>query len=221
MKCFKEVHQKLIEGWALTAVAKWIQEDRNESVDIGRDSLVTMLQRYRDSIPPGQLAQKIPEVIHAAVEKLEEGLDELKELEDLYRIQKARIAIDFGHEKKLNKLMATTGQEVRVAREILTSIADLKMDLGVNTRHLGQVDAEVKVDVEEVKDSYAKDSIRKVLASPESRQKVLSIAQRFLNLPDRIDKAVDPNAPEEKLTPDEDLALLELQEDEVFAEGES
>ena len=147
------------------------------------------LQRFRDTIPPAQLvSRRLPHTFHKAAEEVEEGIDELGELTKLYHLHMERVNIDLTHERTLKKLMPTMTQEIRVARELLGAIADLKMDLGLNTRHIGQVDVEARIEAE-IKGKYGKDSVKKVMESPESRRKVLNIAERILALPGRTEKA--------------------------------
>lgn len=182
LKCFDEVHRRICEGWGITDVARFIQDEQQEYVEITHDSLVQALKDYRASIPPAlRAARTLPKAITAAVEEVTKGMDELTALEDLYAIQRQRIDIDGEVEKKIGKLIPTMTQEIRVAREILQSYADLKMDLGLSKRHLGQLDVDAKV-VADVTGRYGKASVEKVMKSPESRRKVLGIAEKILQL---------------------------------------
>ena len=104
-----------------------------------RESLIQTLKEFRGSIPPAMRAARVmPKAILEAREEVEKGLDELAALEDLYALQTQRMNIDGEVEKKIGKLIPTMTQEVRVAREILQTYADLKMDLGLSKRHLGR-----------------------------------------------------------------------------------
>jgi hypothetical protein len=217
MTCFKEVYERVLAGWPLTEIARFVQEDRSEYMHVSRTALVQMLTRFRDSLPPGELvSRRIPETFEKVAEHVEETLDELKELEKLYKLQMERISVDFETEKKIHKLMPTMTQEVRVARELLGAIADLKMDLGINARQLGQVNVDAKIEAE-ITARYGKDSIGKVLSDAESRRKVLNIAERLLALPGRTEKAeqlekaegdyIDVEAEEDHAVPLEAQAL--------------
>lgn len=206
-------------------IARFIQEDKNEYTHATRISLTQVLQRYRDTIPKNQLyAKRIPESFQKAQLEVSEGIDEIAELEKLYRLQMERIGIDGKLEKTIGKLTTTMGQEVRIAREILGNIADLKMDLGLSTRHLGQVDVEATVTHQD--EIYGKESIKKVAADPEKRRKVLNVMERMLALPSRIkDKDADvidaeivsstpvPSNPEDLTDAElEDLAEVEAED---------
>jgi hypothetical protein len=56
----------------------------------------------------------------------EKPVDVLEELESLYRLQMARIRIDYGTEKKINKLLMQVTSDIRVASDMLWRIAALR-----------------------------------------------------------------------------------------------
>lgn len=181
LKCFKEVHQRILEGWPPSKVAQYVQEDRKEYTDIGRESLEAQLKEYRASLPTGAVVkERLPRFHAAQAAKVEQGFDELAEMQRLYEMQIERVNIDFKTEKNIGKLMPSMTQEMRAAREILSDIAQLKMDLGVNERHLGKMDISAKV-VEDVASRYDP-AVGKAMENPESRRKLLGIAERFLTL---------------------------------------
>lgn len=180
--CFAEAHERILQGWPLAEVARFIQEENQEYTDVEPESLVAQLKEYRSTLDPALLASvRLPKPIIQAAKKVEKGLDELDALEKLYGLQMERIDIDLNVEKSIKKLIPTMTQEVRVAREILQTYADLKMDLGLSKRHIGQIEVDTHV-VAEVTAKYGKPSVTKVMASPESRRKVLSVTDKILQL---------------------------------------
>lgn len=207
LRCFNEVYERIIQGWAPSELARFIQMDRSEYQDVSQVSLMQTIERFRKTIPPAVLVNKrMPKAMERAIEEVEDGLDELKELTALYRLHMERVHMDHAIEKRMNKSLNTMTNEIRVAKELLTAIADLKMDLGLNTRHLGQVDAEVTVEANE-NSVFGKASIQEVVSDPEKRRKVLNIAERILQLPARTAKARAEAPPEEQIT-DEELELI-------------
>lgn len=182
LKCFEVVHQRLLDGWAVSQVADYIQRDCSEYTDVGRPSLETILNEYRASLPAAEVVKKLPHFFAKTVQKVDAGLDELAEMEALYRKQLERIEIDLKTEKNIGKLLPSMTQEMRAAREILSDIAQLKMDLGLNQRNLGKMEVEAKV-VAEVAQKYDS-KVVKAMESPDSRRKLLGIAERFLALAD-------------------------------------
>lgn len=189
LKCFKELHQRLIEqGMPLRPTAKWVQEERNEMTSIPLDNLVKHLHEYRNSIPAAQRAKPLNKMFENAANEVVAGLDELEEMHRLYKIQMERIGIDFQTEKNIKKLLPTMSQEIRTAREILASSSQLKMDLGLNERHLGTVDVETTL-LQDVAEKYADTpGVGKVLDDGNSRRKVLGLAERLLAIADRAER---------------------------------
>lgn len=174
LSCFKELHAKLLEGWTAQELARLIQE-RGEGEDLSEQALQFRVREYRDDLPPGVLATKrASHAIGNAHQKLREGLDELHEMEELYRLQMERLNIDFTHEKNMKKLLPTVTQEIRTAREILSNIADLKMDLGMTDRHLGTLG--VNASLADQLAGFDNPKIAAVFASAERRQRLLTVA---------------------------------------------
>lgn len=208
LKCFEVVHQRLLDGWAVSQVADYIQRDCSEYTDVGRPSLETILNEYRASLPAAEVVKKLPHFFAKTVQKVDAGLDELAEMEALYRKQLERIEIDLKTEKNIGKLLPSMTQEMRAAREILSDIAQLKMDLGLNQRNLGKMEVEAKV-VAEVAQKYDS-KVVKAMESPDSRRKLLGIAERFLALADGRGGSLDTV----------DAEVVSEPETEVEAEGE-
>lgn len=211
LKCFDEVYQRITDGWPLATIARYIQETKKELVTVARQTVISQLQAYRATIPPGELVKsRLPKKHAQAVEKIENGLDELAELEKLYRLQMKRVGIDYKHEKNIKKLMPTTGQEIRIAREILNTYAQHKMDLGLSKRHIGSMEVEARL-LADVAVRYNPE-VQKVMSDAQSRQKVLSLAERLLarapaNLaaaePETITVEAEPVLPTDELLPDD------------------
>lgn len=186
MKCFPEVHQHILEGWTPLEVAKFIQDDRKEYTDATRGTVVNNVKEYRASLPPGELiARRMPAVFNDAAKKLKEGVDEVQELEWLTRFQKRRLKIDGTTERKINKLLPSMTQEVRAHVEVLRTLSSVKMDLGLNKRHLGSIEVDATV-VAGVVDKYGTSSVAKVLQNSASRQKVMGIAEKFMALAQHV-----------------------------------
>lgn len=189
LKCFKELHKRLVEeGQPAKLVAEWVQNERNEMTQYTIGSLANMLSDYRYSLPAVQRAGPLNPVFANAVEQVKQGIDELDEMHRLYKLQMQRIEIDFQTEKNIKKLLPTMTQEIRTAREILSSAAQLKMDLGINQRNIGKVDVETTL-MADVATRYADSpAVARVLDSGESRRKVLGLAERLLAIADRSER---------------------------------
>jgi hypothetical protein len=189
LSCYQEVYERICAGWPLAQVARFIQEERHEYTAISRHGLEQQLADFRKTMPPGDLvAKRFPEVFDQAKEAVVQGIDELKELEELYRIQMHRVSVDFATEKGIGKLMPSMTAEIREARNLLESMANLKMEMGVLSRAPKGVDVSVGVEVEatlseDLMARFGDGAVGKVLQDPESRRKVMGVVERFLKLP--------------------------------------
>jgi len=180
LQCFAEAHDRLAQGWPCPEVARFVQDIKGEYKNVTRVGLINILKSYRKTIPKAQMAKHLaPKVAQRAVAVVEEGMDELVEMQKLYRLQMDRVDIDLKTERNINKLLPSMTQEIRTAREILHSYAQLKMDLGLSKRQLGKLDVDARVVAEAVV-RYG-DTVGEVISNPESRRKVLSLAQRLLS----------------------------------------
>lgn len=198
LECFPEVHDRICKGWPLAQVASYIQDECGEYRDAEQVTLIKVLQNYRESLPSGERAQHVlPKSQRDAIEKIEEELDEIKALTKLYRRQEERLEIDGQVEKNIGKLLPTMTQEIRVTVEVLKTIAQLKMDMGIHTRHLGTVDVEARL-LQEVDSKYEGTEVGTVLRDPKKRRRLLNIAEHALSLSKRnveMDES-DPYVPE-------------------------
>jgi len=187
LKCFQEVCDRLRAGWVLSDVARYIQDDRKELTNMTQLTLVQRLSSFRKTMPPVELVSKrFPDVFEKAKARVDSSIDELGELEELYRIQKHRISLGHTAEKEQNKLAHSMTSEIREARNILESLANLKMDMGFLRRVPKGVEVNVTEDVlvEQVVGKFGDGVVGDVLSNPESRRKVLGVVERFMKLPE-------------------------------------
>lgn len=134
MHCYEEFHKKVKAGIAIEEIARWLQEDMLQQTAIKRDSLVRKLFRYKGSLPPAELLRDPPVYLQRAIEKMHRGINEIEELEKLYLFQLRRISIDAETETKINKLFGSTGHEIRIAMDLLNSMVQKKMELGIMSK---------------------------------------------------------------------------------------
>lgn len=193
-KCFAEVDRRVRLGWSSMDVASAIHEEFGEMTETPIKYLKKLIDRYRNSIPPSELSIVSPTSLlgRNLAKRMSQGLDELAEVERLYRMQMARIEIDMDNERKITKLLPTTGNEIFIAMKLLKQSSDLKMDMGLVKRQLGSVEMTGQL-AAEASERYGKDSVGKVLADPESRRKVLGLAERLLAIGSKanLDAAFD------------------------------
>lgn len=186
LKCFDEVHSRVIHGFPVSDIVRFIQQENGEYVDVEPASLSALLVDYRKSLPLGPSIHKTSSgYCGKALVEVQEKLDELGELNRLYSVQMERLEIDLKNEKTIKKLLPTTAREIEVARHILETSAQLKMDLGVDERHLGSLD--VNADISAAVEKRYGGATAKVMANPESRRKILGVLERLRSV---VPKAV-------------------------------
>ena len=169
-------------GYPLTEVAAWLQDEAGECGDLTRDSLVTTLYRYRDDMKPMDVAQRmLPSVVRAAEKQIEQQVDELDELQRLYRLQCERIEIGVQFEKASRVLNKNMTQEIAQAASLLMRRHDIKMDLGVEGgRNLGTMTLRPELGAT-VSGKYDVD-IMQAANDPISRGKALAVARALAAL---------------------------------------
>jgi hypothetical protein len=139
--CFPEVRARLLSGVSPTRIALYIHEC-GEYKDLGYRSLAAQLCAYRRTLSAAELvAVREPGFVADAKKEINDGLDELAELAEIYNVQKARIIQGRKLEEKLGVLNKTLGNEVRIAGEMLRTHAAIKQQIGlvadIDTRNPG------------------------------------------------------------------------------------
>lgn len=134
LKCFPELHDKVIAGVPIENISEWVQDDCKEYVQTKRESLTRMLYRYKESIPSTKLAIPEPLYIHKKIEKLRRGTNELEELEKLYLLQMSRISSAVELEDRIKFRDTKLWKDVELAKNILVEAAKLKVEIGIYDR---------------------------------------------------------------------------------------
>ena len=192
VKCFKEVHQMLLDGFGPAAVADFIQKEKKEYTDVTRSSLIYTLRKYRSEIPAvDQMKAKLPDHVEKAEAKVRSTLNELDELQDLYLLQRNRIDIDYKLEKQVKKLIPTTNQEIRTATEILRTSAQLKVDIGMTAQILGGNNNDPSL-AETLAKKVTNAAVAKVLEDPQKRLRLTALATKLFGMAgdERVEKAL-------------------------------
>lgn len=132
LKCIGEVIELLKQRYPVTEIARFIQEDAKEAVDFKRSTIIRRLYELIEELPPATLVEGVlPTPMVNQVRKLRKGMNELDEMEKLFKKQMDRLDIDCKTEKQINKLFSGTHKEILAAQKILTDMAELKINLGL------------------------------------------------------------------------------------------
>ena len=187
----KDIRAKLCSGWELRQVAEYVHS-RGDLLSLSVRSLIKALATYKDTIPRHLFVTTNDALVHEAQKSVVEGIEVLAELQDLYKLQRERIAIDWNIEKNLRKLTPDMHKELRLATDMLQRYAQIQMDFGLTERQLGNVT------VEAVSAPGMSSDAQKVLSSPKSRHKLLELTQVAVQLKEMAAKAAKEAAEEEE-----------------------
>lgn len=194
---FPEIDRRLRLGWSPLDLAHALHDEFDEFTDTSLKYLRKLITRYKNTIPALEIAKTInPLAAHNALRKVEKGLNELDEIEGLYKRQMARISIDEANEQKIGKLLPDTANEFVVAMKLLKQSSELKMDLGLVKRQVGAVEITGRI-AADITENYSNNTIGKIIADPTARKKLLGLADKILAIgakPDQIDAALAKDA---------------------------
>jgi len=190
LRCKDDLDRMLRAGYPVPKIAKWLQEEMGEYTDVTPESLVSTLSRYRNDMPKADMmVARNPNVATRARKAVVEGLDELDELEGLYRDARERIKLGMRIErgrKKRGKQGAVPPmhnpkltQDFAVALQILARRHDIKMDLGMQRGAQQQPGINLDPEVTEKLEQKYGPEVAAAMKSPESRAKVLSIVDQL------------------------------------------
>ena len=128
---FDEIDSRIKANISVSAIARWIQEDRGGRLDVTRKGLEKQLFRYKRDLLPGEVMEKAPLFFQKHIEKLERGFDEIEELENLYLLQLKRMDRCVEAEDIAGELFGSTRKEIQLASDLLSRIVDKKVQLGL------------------------------------------------------------------------------------------
>jgi hypothetical protein len=134
LKCFQGLHDRIEAGVPCEVVAKWVQDDQMEYLDVKQDSLVRVLYRYKEDLPAAKMTNRAGGYLQKKMEGLKTKVDELDALNDLYLLQMSRVGLAMEKEEGLGFPNSKLWRDVEVAKGILETSVRLKMELGLMKR---------------------------------------------------------------------------------------
>lgn len=182
LRCLDDIEFRLLCGHPTSEVARYIQQERGEYLDVTLASLGNALGRYRQTLVPADvILMTLPPSIMKKSEDFTDKLKILKRMERLYRIYEYRLDLAHGHERMegvMNDNVTRMGREIR---ELLFRMHSVTMDLGlVGSRDLGTV-AISPERLEQIRDKYGDESAE-AYSDPVSRGRIFSAVKATLEL---------------------------------------
>lgn len=192
--CWTDIRSKMEAGIAAEKVAAWAMESECYGDSMKTATLVRTLYRWKKSELP-----VTPEEFEASrsaeddrprvkvwerVEKMRRGLDELEELEKLYRLQQRRVEMGMQVEERINFPNKEVRRDVETAATILRRMVDLKLRTGVYKEAPSEL---------HLSGHFTKEVTERVKKMAPAKRKALSAVARSLlselTAPDRDEKA--------------------------------
>jgi len=169
------------DGYSLPQIADYIQKEAREYVDVTRASLVKVLEIYkRDGVPAEEIAKREPKRYLELARQVSDSVNVLKELEGMFRIQKARIERFVEEEEDSGTMKPNISREFDAVRGLLDRIHQVRMDTGLDERHLGTLKLQAEA-VMVAEERYGT-ATAEVLKDPERRRKILAIFEQAMKV---------------------------------------
>jgi len=188
LKCHQEVYERLCAGYPCPEVARYIQEDEGEYLDVGRRSLAEILRQYadREIVGVDLIAPRLPHLVVKAQKEFSDRMEDLRRLERAYEALLYRFDLAHGEERRNGRVNADVDRQAKVLLDYVSRMHDIKMDLGLTgSRDLGTLTVSAER-LAEIRDKYG-DGAARAFADPVSRAKVLGLLKRVMRLSERED----------------------------------
>jgi len=190
LKCFPEVVSLIKTGYPATAIAKYIREERKEYTDVSFDAVYKAVRTFIHKMPPGEvIRERLPGYYNTVMNSIEDQIDGVKALSDLFHIQFDRLMIDYQNEKKVNKLIDSNTKNVQAATDIAYKLEEVRYRLvGHHARYGVKVESDKPSTEDQLRDIRGKISqkygtrMANIASDPIRRRKLLNIFERITNI---------------------------------------
>ena len=188
LRCFQEVYERVCAGYPIPDVARYIQEEQGEYLDVTRPSLCEMIRDWaaREIVPVDLIAARLPHMVVKATKEFGERLEDLRRLEVSYQVALYRLDLAHGEERRTGRINPQVDKHLKSVVEIVRQMHDIKMDLGLTgSRDLGTLTVSAER-LEEIRTRYG-DGAARAFADPVQRAQVLGLLKRVKRLAGRED----------------------------------
>lgn len=188
LKCFQEVYERICAGYPMPDIARYVQMEEGESLDIKRDSLVRELRYFAEEEIVGVdlIAPRLPHIVVKAKKEFSERLEDLRRLERAYEAILYRFDLVHGRERMTGVIEPDVDRQAKVLIDLVSKMHDIKMDLGLTgSRDLGSLTVSAER-LAEVRERYGEGAAR-AFADPVQRAQVLGLLKRVMRLTGRED----------------------------------
>jgi|GEM_PF-5715454 len=142
MKCFPEVHSLIVSGHPVAKIARYIQQTMGEYTDVAFDSLLSVIMRYRDSLPPGEiLAVHDPAFVEKARQEMRDEMENIRALDRVVSIMELNSQMRAESVVLTGIPDRTLHQECESTARVIKMRHDVSMDIALygKSRDLGKL----------------------------------------------------------------------------------
>jgi len=188
LRCFVEVRERLVAGYPVADVARYIQEEEGEYIDVKRSSLCDVLGKWAQAelYPADLIAPRLPHLLIKATKEFGDRLEDLRRLERAYEVALYRIDLVHGQERRTGVIDASVDRQLKGVVDLVSRMHEIKMDLGLTgSRDLGTLTVS-EARLAEIRERYG-DGAARAFADPVQRAQVLGLLKRVHRLAGRDD----------------------------------
>jgi len=191
LQCFAEVDEMVRGGAFVRQVVTFIHQS-GELTDMSREAVSYLVRDYRDYVfSDSYIADGVPRD-----NRLEDDdpFYELHSLRKYFKAQEARIDMEVGTERDLTKLFSTTQKEFAILEKLATSIMKKKEQYGlISNGKPGSSSCSTPGSA-----APGRVDVSKVVANPESRQRVMGFVEALMEDPELLDNLGENTRQENK-----------------------
>ena len=192
LKCVAELDTLLASGVPLTAVARWLQHEQAECLDMKPNSLRVALWRYRETFDVGEVVEHTLPSMHVKARK--RFLDRMSELD---RMENVMVRLEYwlafidGHATAVSvfddRILDVGAKIVATAK----AMHQIKTELGIAVPQDGYSTKMTESELEEIRQDWGAEAAE-VFRDPASRMRILSAyeaimkAAKFSDDPERV-----------------------------------
>lgn len=205
LPCFEEIRERILAGYPLAEIARYVQDEEGLYLHASRRSLAEALRRFveKEIAPAGIVASKLPDYVAKATAEFGNRLEDLRRLERAYEVSEYRIALAHAQERRTGKINPQVDHHLKVIVDVVVRMHHLKMDLGLTgAPELGALTVSPER-LAEIRERYGEGAAA-AFADPVQRAQVLGLLKRVMRLRSRADIGVD-----EVVDGDDDASLAE------------
>jgi len=126
LQCFPDVYKLLCDGYPVSQVASYIQNEHGEYTGIQQKTLQHMLTDFKREMIPDDHKVTFPEASKVRDrQEAAKGVDLVEEMKALYYVQLSRVQIATRVEEENGHLIEGAGREVKVASDLLMRLSKL------------------------------------------------------------------------------------------------